>query len=327
MQKPLVAASSGGVWEYCGRVIRNLNAYHVALGHADWFQTTRRCQSIGGLYMSTRVGFIGLGNIGKPMAINLAKAGFDLMVYDLRPDPMRELATFGATCARSVEEIAHHSEVVELVVVDDAQVEAVTIEEGGLLASARPGTIIAIHSTIHPRTVRKVAALAQAKSVVVIDAQVSGGERGAYAKTLCYMVGGDKSAFEKCRPLFATSGAEIFHLGALGAGAAAKLAHNLIVYVNMLAASEGMSLAQAAGVDVGTMEKIVHAGAAQSRVADHWSQQRALADTYTSGPKGLKELIHKDLRLVLELGHDLELGLPDAALTQQLINRIFEVSQ
>jgi 3-hydroxyisobutyrate dehydrogenase-like beta-hydroxyacid dehydrogenase len=277
--------------------------------------------------MVAHVGFIGLGNIGKSMAINLAKAGFDLMVYDLRSEPMRELAAFGAKCARSLEEIGHHSEIIELVVVDDAQVEAVTLEEGGVLASARPGTIIAVHSTIHPRTVRKVAALAQAKSVIVIDAQVSGGERGAYAKTLCYMVGGDKSAFERCRPLFATSGSEIFHLGALGAGAAAKLAHNLIVYVNMLAASEGMTLAQAAGIDVTTMEKVIHAGAAQSRVADHWSQQRILANTYTSGPKGLMELIHKDLRLALEFGHDLGLPLPGAALTQQLISRIFELGK
>src|SRR6516165_7668430 len=165
--------------------------------------------------MATRVGFIGLGNMGKPMAVNLAKAGFDLMVYDLRPEPMRELAALGAKYARSADEIGRHAEIIELVVVDDAQVEAITIEEGGVLASAAPGAIIAIHSTVHPRTVRNVAALAEAKGVTVIDAEVSGGERGAYGKTLCYMVGGAKRAFEKCRPLFETSGANIFHLGKL----------------------------------------------------------------------------------------------------------------
>src|SRR5712691_5394502 len=103
--------------------------------------------------MATRVGFIGLGNMGKPMAINLAKAGFDLMVYDLRPEPMQELAALGAKTARSTQEIGAHGEIVELVVVDDAQVEAVTFEEGGVLGSAKSGTIIAIHSTVHPRTV------------------------------------------------------------------------------------------------------------------------------------------------------------------------------
>jgi 3-hydroxyisobutyrate dehydrogenase-like beta-hydroxyacid dehydrogenase len=275
--------------------------------------------------MTTRVGFIGLGNMGKHMAINIAKAGFDLMVYDLRPEPMRELTALGAKAARSADEIGAHGEIIEVVVVDDRQVEAVLLGEGGALSAAKRGSIIVIHSTVHPRTVRKLAEQAAAKGVTLIDAEVSGGERGAIAKTLCYMVGGDKAAFERCRPIFATSGANIFHLGALGSGAITKLAHNLIVYVNMLAASEGMRLAEKAGVDLKSMEQVVHAGAAQSRVADHWSQQRKLKDTYTSGPRGLMELMHKDLRLALELGHDLGLSLPGAALTQQMLQRVLEI--
>jgi len=277
--------------------------------------------------MTTRVGFIGLGNIGKPMAINVAKAGFDLMVYDLRPEPIQELAGLGAKVARSAQEIGSHGEIIELVVVDDAQVEAVTLGEGGVLNGAKPGSVIAVHSTVHPKTVRKLAELAKTKGVSVIDAEVSGGERGAYAKTLCYMVGGDKEAFEKCRPVFATSGANIFHLGDLGSGAVAKLAHNLIVYVNMLAASEGMRLAEKAGVDLKAMEQVVHAGAAQSRIADNWSQQQKLKDNYTTGPRGLLQLMHKDLRLALELGHDLDLSLPGAALTQQLMERVLDISK
>ncbi len=275
--------------------------------------------------MTTRVGFIGLGNMGKHMAINIAKAGFDLMVYDLRAEPMRELTALGAKAARSADEIGAHGEIIEVVVVDDRQVEAALLGEGGALSAAKRGSIIVIHSTVHPRTVRKLAEQAAAKGVTLIDAEVSGGERGAIAKTLCYMVGGDKAAFERCRPIFATSGANIFHLGALGSGAITKLAHNLIVYVNMLAASEGMRLAEKAGVDLKSMEQVVHAGAAQSRVADHWSQQRKLKDTYTSGPRGLMELMHKDLRLALELGHDLGLSLPGAALTQQMLQRVLEI--
>jgi 2-hydroxy-3-oxopropionate reductase len=275
--------------------------------------------------MTTRVGFIGLGNMGKHMAINIAKAGFDLMVYDLRPEPMRELTALGAKAARSADEIGAHGEIIEVVVVDDRQVEAALLGEGGALSAAKRGSVIVIHSTVHPRTVRKLAEQATSKGVALIDAEVSGGERGAIAKTLCYMVGGDKAAFERCRPIFATSGANIFHLGALGSGAITKLAHNLIVYVNMLAASEGMRLAEKAGVDLKSMEQVVHAGAAQSRVADHWSQQRKLKDSYTSGPRGLMELMHKDLRLALELGHDLGLSLPGAALTQQLLQRMLEI--
>lgn len=277
--------------------------------------------------MATRVGFIGLGNIGKPMAINVARAGFDLMVYDVREEPLTELAAVGAKIAHSAHEIGAHGEIIELVVVDDAQVEAVILGEGGVLSGARPGAVIAIHSTVHPKTVRKLAELAKAKGVGVIDAQVSGGDRGAQAKTLCYMVGGDKALFDTCRPVFATSGANLFHLGALGTGAIAKLAHNLIVYVNMLAASEGMRLAEKAGLDPQALQDVVHVSAGQSRVADNWLQQRRLKDTYTSGAHGLLQLIHKDLRLALELGHDLDLPLPGAALTQQLIDQVLGVDK
>jgi 3-hydroxyisobutyrate dehydrogenase-like beta-hydroxyacid dehydrogenase len=220
-----------------------------------------------------------------------------------------------------------HGEIIELVVVNDAQVEAVTLGEGGVLSGAKPGSIVAIHSTVHPKTVRKIAELAKARGVGVIDAQVSGGERGAQAKTLCYMVGGDKALFDQCRPVFATSGANIFHLGELGAGAIAKLAHNLIVYVNMLAASEGMRLAEKAGLDLKALQEVVHAGAGQSRVADNWVQQRKLKDSYTTGPQGLMQLIHKDLRLALELGHDVGLPLPGAALTQQLIDQVLDIEE
>ena len=277
--------------------------------------------------MATRVGFIGLGNIGTPMAMNVARAGFDLMVYDLREEPLKELAALGATIARSAKEVGAHGEIIELVVVDDAQVEAVILGEGGILNGAKPGAVIAIHSTVHPKTVRKIAELAKAKGVGVIDAQISGGERGAQAQTLCYMVGGDKALLEKCRPVFATSGAPIFHLGELGMGAVAKLAHNLIVYVNMLAASEGIRLGEKAGLDLKALQDVVHVSAGQSRVADSWLQQRTLRDTYTSGPQGLMQLIHKDLRLALELGHDLGLPLPGAALTQQLIARVLEIKE
>jgi len=277
--------------------------------------------------MATRVGFIGLGNIGTPMAMNVARAGFDLMVYDLREEPLKDRAALGATIARSAREVGAHGEIIELVVVDDAQVEAVTLGEGGILNGAKPGAVIAIHSTVHPKTVRKIAELAKAKGVGVIDAQISGGERGAQAQTLCYMVGGDKALLEKCRPVFATSGAHIFHLGELGMGAVAKLAHNLIVYVNMLAASEGIRLGEKAGLDLKALQDVVRVSAGQSRVADSWLHQRTLRDTYTSGPQGLMQLIHKDLRLALELGHDLGLPLPGAALTQQLIARVLEIKE
>jgi 6-phosphogluconate dehydrogenase (decarboxylating) len=136
--------------------------------------------------MAKRVGFIALGHISKPMAINIAKGGFDLMVYDLRDEPMRELSASGARAARSADEVGAHVEIIEVVVVDDTQVEAALLGEGGVFSGAKRGSIIAIYSTVYPRTVRKLAEPAGAKDSTVIDAEVSGGERGAIAKSLCY---------------------------------------------------------------------------------------------------------------------------------------------
>jgi 3-hydroxyisobutyrate dehydrogenase-like beta-hydroxyacid dehydrogenase len=141
----------------------------------------------------TKVGFIGLGEQGKPMAINLANAdGIDLMVYDLRKEPVDELLALGAQKANSPREVGAHSDVIEVIVVDDAQVETVVLGSDGILSGARAGSIVAIHSTIRPATVRKIGAACAARGVGVIDAPVSGSSRGAHTRTMCYMIGGDK---------------------------------------------------------------------------------------------------------------------------------------
>lgn len=270
--------------------------------------------------MPTRVGFIGLGNIGKPMAINILKAGFDLTVYDIREEPLKELSRMGAKIAGSAREIGEHAEIIELVVVDDDQVKALTVGAEGLLSGVKPGSIIAIHSTVHPQTVKEIADRALRKKVGVIDAQISGGAKGAEDKTLCFMVGGDKELFERCRPVFAASGKHIFHLGEIGTGAIAKLAHNVIVYINMLAASEGVRLAEKAGLDLDVFQEIVHVGAGQSRIADNWLKQWNFKGN-AAGLPALMRLINKDLGLALAIGRELEVSLPGAALAQQIIAR------
>src|SRR5262249_51415378 len=138
----------------------------------------------------------------------------------------------------------------------------------GILAGACPGSIVAIHSTIRPATVRKIAAIAAAQGVDLIDAPVSGGARGALTQTMCYMVGGEKHAVERCRPIFETSGKSIFHLGPLGSGMIAKLAHQVTIALNVIAAAEGMALAKSAGIDLSMMQEVIRAGGASSRVAD-----------------------------------------------------------
>ncbi len=263
----------------------------------------------------TKVGFIGLGEQGQPMAVNLATAnGFDLMVYDLRKEPVDELAALGARKAGSPREVGAHGDIIEVIVVDDAQVEAVVLGDDGVMAGARPGSIIAIHSTIRPATIRKIAAACALKGVGVIDAPVSGGARGAHTRTMSYMAGGDPALVDRCRPIFVTSGLSIFHLGPLGAGMVAKLAHQVIICLNVLAAGEGMMLAKKANLDLTTMQEVVRAGGASSRIADNWVKHKPSANA------GM--LWRKDLMLALECAEELGLNLQGASAAQQLIEKV-----
>ena len=261
-----------------------------------------------------KVGFIGLGMQGKYMAVNLAAAGYDLMVFDTRPEPLRELAAAGAQIAGSNAEVAAHAEIVQVCVLNDAQVEAVVAGPKGLLEAAKPGAIVVIHSTIEPATIQRLAPIAAAKKVEIIDAPVSGSEKGAKARTMSFMVGGSKSALEKCRPLFETSGPKIQHVGELGSGMRAKLAHQIIISINMMAAYEGMRVGVESGLDPKVLEKVISEGLAQSWVADHWSDLKF-------GPHS-QMVFYKDLHLGLKLAHELGVAVPGAGLAQQLLSKI-----
>src|ERR1700691_5629047 len=207
-----------------------------------------------------KTGFIGLGQQGKYLAINLAQAGHDLMVYDVRRGPLDELARAGATIADSPRAVGRHAEIVAICVLDDAQLEAVVLGPEGVLAAAAPDTVVVIHSTVEPSSIARIAAAAAPLKIEVVDAPVSGGEPGAKGKTMSYMVGGSDRAVERCLPLFRTSGQSITRTGASGSGIRAKLAHQLIVCLNMLAAFEGMRLGRAAGLSSSILEKVVHEG-------------------------------------------------------------------
>ncbi len=267
-----------------------------------------------------KVGFIGLGSMGKAMAVNVVKGGFDLMVYDVREEPMKELADSGAKIARSPKEIGQHSEVVEIAVVDDAQVESVVLSDGdGVLAGGHPGGVIAIHSTIHPDTAKKIAPLARAKGMDVVDAQMSGGNRGAKGRSLCFMVGGHKASFEKCRPVLAASGPNVFHMGDLGTGSMTKLAQQTMVLINMLSAHEGYLLAEKAGIRPEAFQDLVRVSTGQSALADNWirfqKEQRA-------GGEHRKELFYKGVGPAIDLAHELGASLPGLALARQLLGRV-----
>ncbi len=261
-----------------------------------------------------KTGFIGLGMQGKYMAVNLAAAGYDLMVFDTRPGPLEELAAAGAKVARSCAEVAAHGEIIQVCVLDDAQVETVVAGPAGLLETAAPGTIIVIHSTIEPATIERLAGLAAQNKVEMMDVPVSGSEKGAKNKTMSYMAGGSQAALAKCRPLFETSGPKIQHVGEIGAGVRAKLAHQIIISINMMAAYEGMRVGVESGVDAKILEKVINEGLAQSWVADHWSD-------LAFGPHSRK-VFYKDLHLGLKLAHELGIPAPGAGLAQQLLDKI-----
>src|SRR5579859_4936622 len=244
-----------------------------------------------------KAGFIGLGQQGKYLAINLAAAGHDLMVYDVRREPLEELARAGATIADSPRAIGRHGEVTAICVLDDAQLEAVVLGSDGVLAAAAPGAVVVIHSTVEPSSIAKIAAAASPLKIEVVDAPVSGGD----------------AAVERCLPLFRTSGQSITRTGPSGSGIRAKLAHQLIVCLNMLAASEGMRLGREAGLPSAILEQVVHEGGAQSRIADHWSQLSLRSAT---------PVFFKDLQICLKFAHDLGLSVPGAALVQQLLEQI-----
>lgn len=203
--------------------------------------------------MST-AGFIGLGNIGGPMARRLLANEDGLVVYDLVPAAYERLVAKGAIAAVDVADVARRSDVVSVVVRDDDQVRDVVTE---LLAASKPGLVIAIHSTIKASTAIALAEVAEPLGVHIVDAPISGGAMGAHAGTLAVMVGGSDDAIERCRPVFAHFASMVSHMGPVGAGTRTKLARNLMHFVAFSAAGEAQRLADAAGISVSELGAIV----------------------------------------------------------------------
>jgi 3-hydroxyisobutyrate dehydrogenase len=265
-----------------------------------------------------RVGWIGLGNMGQPMAARVVRAGHDVVAFDVRPAAIDSAVEVGARAARSPADAAADADAVCVAVLDGPQVEAVTTAPDGVFVTARPGVVVAVHSTVHPSTVRRVAA-AQPPGVTVVDAPISGGVRGARAGTLCVMVGGPDAAFDRLRPVLDAVGDLVLHLGALGAGLAAKLARNLIGYVTMLGAQEGRALAAAAGTDPEQLGRVLeHTGTLSPMMRDLLATRGGDA-AYADDLTPLVELAAKDLRAALALGADLDVALPAATLTLERV--------
>lgn len=203
-----------------------------------------------------RVGFIGVGNIGKPMAEQLAQPPFELTVFDVSATATAPFAG-RARVASSPAELGRHADMVGICVRHDADVTAVVTGADGLLQTMKPGTIIAVHSTVRPATVKTLAETAKAKGIHLLDAAVSGGPMGAAAKKLVTMIGGEASQVARLRTMVEAFSGTIIHAGDTGMGMALKLCNNLVTYMQLQAAIEGVGLAIAGGLDEKVLREVM----------------------------------------------------------------------
>lgn len=263
-----------------------------------------------------RVGVIGLGVMGTPMARNLLKSGHEVTVFARRADAMAPLAAAGARTSASPAEAAAVSDVTITMVLDTRAVESVVLGPGGIIEGARSGSIVVDHSTIEPEGARKVAATLQSRGIEMLDAPVSGGAAVAEAGTLSIMVGGTEAALERVRPILACYGKTIVHIGPSGAGQVAKACNQICTIVNTLGAAEAMLLAERAGVDPAKVKDVLMTGFGASRMLEVQAP-KMIARNFEA--KVESRLHHKDIQIVLDMARALGLDLPGSAAAARVI--------
>jgi 3-hydroxyisobutyrate dehydrogenase len=281
--------------------------------------------------MSIRVGFIGLGNQGKPIAAHLAPAGFETTVYDIAQAPVQELVATGARAAASPREVGERADVIGICVPEDDHVRAVVNGPDGLLAGVKPGAVIAIHSTVMPSTAIEIAEAARPLGVAVLDACVTGGAARAQQKQITFMVGGDAAALEKARPYLEATSMKVIHAGPLGDGAKLKLCVNLITYIQWAAAFESFKFAEALGLSQEVLEEV---GQSNGQLTSMMVAYRAglklpeavrKTEPFQAQMRSHAAIAEKDLAWVLALARELGISLPVGGLVSQLMARIYQV--
>ncbi|MFD8548553.1 2-hydroxy-3-oxopropionate reductase [Streptomyces sp. NPDC059649] len=264
----------------------------------------------------TTIGFIGLGIMGSPMAVNLAKAGHTVTGWNRSPGRADALVAAGGKEAGSIAEAVRDADVVLTMVPASPQVEAVAYGPDGILENARPGTLFIDHSSITPQTSVDLAKVAAGKGIRVLDAPVSGGEAGAVEGVLSIMVGGERADFDAARPVFDAVGATVVHCGPHGAGQTVKAANQLIVAVNLQALAEAVVFLEKSGVDPAAALEVLGGGLAGSTVLAR-KKDGLLARDFTPGFK--LELHHKDMGIVTDAARTVGATLPVGAVAAQLI--------
>jgi 2-hydroxy-3-oxopropionate reductase len=257
-----------------------------------------------------KIGIIGTGIMGLPMALNLRKAGFPVAAFNRTPARLAPLIEQGATAATGPADVARRSDIVITMLPDSPDVEAAVFGPGGLAEGLRPGQLFIDMSTIAPDASRRIAAALAEKSVDALDAPVSGGEVGAKNAALSIMAGGPRNAFDRALPVFQAMGKNIVHIGGHGAGQVAKACNQVAVAVTIQAVAEALTLARKSGVDVAKVREALLGGFAQSRILDLHGQ-RVLDGNFKPGFK--VRLHRKDMNIVLQTARALAIPLPAAA--------------
>ncbi|MGE3384886.1 MAG: 2-hydroxy-3-oxopropionate reductase [Pyrinomonadaceae bacterium] len=263
----------------------------------------------------TKVGFIGLGIMGKPMVRNLLKAGFLPRVFNRSAAAIEELFSEGAIAAVSAKAVAEASEIVITMLPDSPDVEAVVLGDDGVLAGAREGLLLIDMSTISPVVTRRIAGELERAGVRMLDAPVSGGDKGAIAGTLSIMAGGDAKDFERARPLFEAMGKTIRHCGPIGSGQVVKACNQIVVALVIEAVSEALVLGSKAGVDPQVILEVLGGGLAQNRVME-LRGPTMIGHDFTPGFKA--RLHRKDMKIILETARELGVELPVSTIVDQM---------
>jgi 2-hydroxy-3-oxopropionate reductase len=269
--------------------------------------------------MKRIVGFIGLGIMGKPMAKNLLKAGFSLVVFDLNRAAIEDLVKVGASSAGSSKEVAERTEVIITMLPDSPDVKAVILGKEGIIEGIKPGSLVIDMSSINPLVSQEIAMKLKERGVKMLDAPVSGGETGAIQGSLAIMVGGEEKLFKDCIELFKAMGKNIVRVGEIGAGGYVKLVNQIIVAINIAAIGEAFSLGVKAGLDPQVIYQAIRGGLAGSQVLE----SKAPMIFGRNFKPGFKIKLHqKDLHNALSTAKDLGVPLPLSSLVQQIFTSL-----
>ncbi|WP_034946733.1 2-hydroxy-3-oxopropionate reductase [Erwinia oleae] len=266
-----------------------------------------------------KIGFIGLGIMGKPMSKNLIKAGYSLVVRDHNPESVAELVSAGAIAADSAKAVAEQSDIIITMLPNSPQVKEVVLGENGVIDGAKPGTIVIDMSSIAPLASREIHAELAKKNVGLLDAPVSGGEPKAVDGTLSVMVGGDKELFDKCYDIMKSMAGSVVHTGDIGAGNVTKLANQVIVALNIAAMSEALTMATKAGVNPDLVYQAIRGGLAGSTVLD----AKAPMVMDRNFKPGFRIDLHiKDLANALDTSHGVGAQLPLTAAVMEMMQAL-----